>query len=203
MKTTRNLIVMLAALAAVTCVGQGGKELPEGFVTVELERPAGYRNPSDAKRPNDLEWHATESGLELAAWTVEGFHYVFCAVRNPTQRPIKYPGGCGLGWWEFTNVQTRTNGTSDWIEVKILPTRDGFPRAVSGIGPVEMDLEPGTEVRPRQGLIDASYSFCVDLWEYQFPPKLPESVRVRVTSFECAFPAVEVEREMIRRGESE
>jgi hypothetical protein len=202
MKATQHIIALLAMLTASGCVGQGTQKLPEASVVWQLKRPAGYRNPTDAKRPDDLKWHPTENGLELAAWTVDGFHYVFCAVRNPTQKPIKYPAGCGLGWWEFTGVDTKTERSPDWTEVEIRPESDAFPRAVTGIGPIEMDLGPGKEARP-QALLETSYSFCVDLWEYQFPPNLPKTVSVRIESLQYVFPVVKVQREMIRRGEQD
>ena len=166
--------------------------------------------PASVERPSDLNWKATTNGLELAAWSMDDWPLVFCAVYNPTKSPIQYPGGCGLGWWEFTTVFARENGTAKWTEIKIRPDSPFGKRVVTGAGPIPMVLPPGQEFRmsmpSRMGgplvlpLSDRNFSFCVDLREYSFPEDLSGLIEIRISSLGYEFPETTLPMDTIRKA---
>ena len=167
--------------------------------------------PAKVDRPAKLNWRSTTNSLELAAWAMPDWPFVFCAVRNPTENPIKYPGGCGLGWWEFTSVLVRKQGSFEWTLVPIRTESPYGTRVVTGAGPIPMDLAPGQEYRvgmpsrlggPRVSLVERNFSFYVDLHEYSVPETITGAIQVKISSLGYEFPEATLSMDTIRKRTS-
>lgn len=164
--------------------------------------------PVEVDRPTKLNWKATTNGLELATWSMPDWPFVFCAVRNPTEKPIKYPGGCGLGWWEFTSILGRKQGSAEWTHIPIRPASPYGTRVITGIGPIPMDLAPGQEyhmgIRSGLGgapvsLVERNYSFYVDLNEYSIPETLSGPIEIKILSLGFEFPNATLSMDAIQK----
>jgi len=201
-------IAYLLLIAAAGCAQQTTEPSRPTVEVSVVDKTGRIVFPAKVERPAKLNWSPATNGLELATWVMSEWPFVFCAVRNPTKEPVKYPGGCGLGWWEFTSVLVRQRNTTNWTEIKIRPVTALGPRVVTGAGPISMVLKPGQEVRTsgsRLGgspvsLVDRGFSFHIDLTEYDLPEELSGPIEIRIESLGYRFPVSTLPIEMTRRA---
>jgi len=202
-----TLLVLMFAIAA-GCTQQ--TETSRAQIPAQIVDQAGrVVFPSKVERPTKLNWKTATNGLVMATWSMPEWPFVFCAVRNPTEKSIKYPGGCGLGWWEFTSLLGRNKHSAEWIEIPIRPISPLGTRVVTGVGPIPTDLAPGQEFRasmpsrlggPRVSLIERNFSFYIDLREYSFPESLSDTIDIKLSSLGYEFPETTLLMETIRNA---
>jgi hypothetical protein len=165
-----------------------------GIPPVEESRWFWPQNPTlIVERPAKLDWGPENAGLQLAAWADQEDRAIYCVIRNATDRPISLHPEM-IGYWQLLSVEVLVPASSEWSTVPLkeqtLKAYLNYVEDVTCTIPPGKEflrrflkLEPmiGTGFRATKRKPPFSYTFAVNLNEYEFPAGFQDPIGVRVS----------------------